>query len=374
MVHRYINEIIEWLVDDAIHYDGHISKFDYFSNITSSKRIIWSRENLLRFSFWLYSIFGYKYSMFPAIEFVEDKENDINLREIICKEIVFLCDEEFKIKNECKPIIIEMQKFLGVSQMQSNDILSKNFKIFNEELKKINNMISQEASKNTTKDKEAVLKEIVENIDELQPFVYDPTIQLHNEVYINNIPNLFKINELTPQTVAGRKIIQIIWAINDIISNTLPSEKIKFNITGVKTLLNLLQKGDYVFRNYWFIDDWAIDSETRASAEFDNLKDVISKIEYKNYENLYSYIFLKQDEIKFNIDIVDYLLTTPTELQCQQYIDSFKVAEGKYRIDNMLYDFESAINYVKENYKAESSKLSIVTNITSDSGFRVVFR
>jgi hypothetical protein len=64
-----------------------------------------------------------------------------------------------------------------------------------------------------------------------------------------------------------------------------------------------------------------------------------------------------------------YSLIHPTNEQCEEYINRYRIADGKYRVNGIIRDYEGAIKYICANYFMESAEFTIVANIATDSGF-----
>lgn len=365
--------VIKWLTRDAVYCSGRANIFDYFPANFYCKTSIWVHENLLHFAFFAYSIFGYGFNLFPAANIILDKNVDIGLKKKICREILEISDEQFQLNEHAISKLHEMQTFLGNTGVLPDQYFVDNFKFFNEHLRDIETTKNQAVLIKTSADAEKLFSELVPLINKLEPFKYNYEIPIDNGQRIRLRPYLRTVDEDEKDTkyAAQRKLYEITKILNMIISKTLPPEKIEFDFSGVKKLLELLQGNTYLFTNYIYVNDLAINVETKTTKEYALLKEAISKIFCAHSKDLNSAVFLKESEIEFNMHIINYQLDFPTDEQCEKFINSNKVAEGKYRIDGIIQDFAGAMKFVHENYRAESSEICIATNITKDSGFKV---
>ncbi len=374
LVNQNTSVIIEWLTNDAVNHNGQLNIFEYFPANFYCKNAIWEQGTLLRFAFLVYSIFGYRFYLFPAAKIVQDEKADISLKRGICTQLVAMSNSEFKLNDDSQAALRQMQTFLGCKKIIPNQYFVENFKFFNAKLSEL-----------TTKQNEAVLEETSDNIQRLsseletmlsslKSFKFNSQIPLEKSQHFKIQPSLRTIKANDIKYAAREKLDELKFILNEIINDTLRPEEVDFNLSGIKKLLVLLGQDTYHFKNYVYIDDLAITKEIRNTNEYRELEEVLSAIPYNESCELNNYIFLKQKSIEFNFSIIDYHLDPPTEEQCQDYINGFKVAEGKYRIDGIIQDFAEAMKYVQKNYRSESSEICIATNITRDSGFVVTFR
>ncbi len=363
--------VIKWLTNDAIYYSEQYHIFDYFPNNSCCKTSIWLQENLLHFSFFIYSIFGYE-KFFPAAEIINDKKVNICLKQKICAAIVALSNANFQFNEHAILKLQEMQNFLGNSSILPDQYFVDNFKFFNENLSDIITKQNQDLLTKTSANAKKLFEELVPLFDTYKPFKYNPKILLDNGKHIRLLPYLRKVTEKDTKYSAKRKFEEVRIILNSIISEALPVEVIRFDLLGVKKLLELIQNKKYLFRNYKYS---AINKDIGESEDYVLLQQAISDIPYiHTTPHLNHSVFLSQQTIEFNISIIVYNLDLPTSEQCGDFIKDHKIAEGKYRIDGVIHDFAGAIKYVQENYRSESSEICIVTNITKDSGFKVKYK
>ena len=75
--------------------------------------------------------------------------------------------------------------------------------------------------------------------------------------------------------------------------------------------------------------------------------------------------------MKVNAKVVRYDLKAPTPEQCENYLESHKITDGKYKLDNAVYTKPEAIEWIKENIRIELAIIKVATSIDENSGFRV---
>lgn len=374
IVNNHIDAIIYFLTNDSISSDSFQHFFDYFPPYSFCKNTIWEQKNLLQFAFYMYTIYGYHFSYFPVKELIENNSTTSNLIKInICKYILELSDANFNLNDSAITRIKELQNFLSTRRLINKNYITDNFKYFNNMLCDLNTQHNQTMSQYSCIDLTDLKEKIASLFAASTIFKLNTSLNVENGIHVSIKPDFCSINT-SIENIAFRKKFEIESLINEIINSRLPSVKIFFNMKGVKKLLNILKNDRYKMRNYTFIDDLAIDNQIKTSDQFSELKSIISEIDYKNSDELHSYIFLKEAVIEYNF-CVDYIKAEkPTLEQCTDFISNYKIAEGKFRIDEVIHDFDSAIKYVQQNYRVESSSLRIVTNLTSNSGFKITFK
>lgn len=100
---------------------------------------------------------------------------------------------------------------------------------------------------------------------------------------------------------------------------------------------------------------------------------LIKEIPFDNSNVIRDNVFLKSCTIEYNYEIINYDLVVPTDADCDEFINDHKIADGRYRIDGVIYDYKKAVDYLKEKYRVEKSSFKIITNVKKDSGFKIAF-
>jgi hypothetical protein len=207
-----------------------------------------------------------------------------------------------------------------------------------------------------------------------------PLVEFSNDIKINGgkdyqiMPQYVHYSGRETEKVARRIQYAVRDIVNLIIENILPVVQLEFNTNGVSTLLSELKKRKIVYRNYTFVDDWGLDKSTRETAEYQELYKKINSIAYSRTNEIRHYIFLSNEGVKVNAEVISYKQDILTDEQADNYIESFKIADGKYKIDNVVYNKSEAIQFVKNAIRIESAVIKVKTNIYKESGFRVKFK
>lgn len=110
-----------------------------------------------------------------------------------------------------------------------------------------------------------------------------------------------------------------------------------------------------------------------SSEEFHKLSEALKKIPEDKQSDITSYVFLTVPQIDCRID-VDYHLENPTDLQCEEFIQTHEIADGYYQINGYKLDYVHAIRFVRENFKVEYVELKVYVAVNEKTGFKVNFR
>lgn len=374
LVRERSDDVVKWLADSATIYYKQERIFDYFPADFVFKRSIWEQKNLIQFAFLVYAVYGYGFLLFPSTEIVGNESIDVKQRKYICTVVTGMFENEMVLNEEFKRELCEMQKFLGTNQVLPKVMLQRNFQYFNEQLKKFIRDETVSIQLEDSNDIKKLTERLQAKLKDINSFEFNERLSLDKGQRFDMRPYLREIRQEDVEVAAQMQFDHIMHILNLIVREILPEKPVQYDLVGVKDLLGILSCESYRFTNYEYPKDYGIGSETRKTDEFKELEELFSKMTVDNTRTIQSSVILKTDKIDFNVSIIDYHLDTPTELQCEDYLESFKIAEGKYRLENAIYDFVEAITYIKTHYRAESSSICIATNLTEDSGFRIVYQ
>ena len=373
LVEEKIYKVVKWLTDDATIRYHHEVTFDYFPEYPFAKRAVWSQENLIRFAFLVYAVYGYELQLFPVREMVEDKSVSVHIRKYMCTIITGFFANEKLMNDDVMAEINQMQRFLGTKQILPKVMFERNFLYFNERLREILKHEAAVIQSMTSNKVEDFTEYLQAQFEDLDPFVLNKSLPLENGQTFHMEPDFLRREERDGEEAIRRQLDYIKYILNLMLRQILPEKAIQYDLTGVNDLLDTLRSGQYKFTNYEYTKDYGIVEATRQTDEFRELEEIFSKFTIKSTGSVQSHVILKKEKIEFNAN-VEYCQIAPTELQCQDYLERFKIAEGKYRIENAVFDYAEAINYVKTRYVVVSSSICVTTNLTENSGFRIVYR
>ena len=135
-----------------------------------------------------------------------------------------------------------------------------------------------------------------------------------------------------------------------------------------------MEKEKYTYRNYTFYDDWGLKKEAREIPEYAELIKLVNDINEKRNNNLYEYLFLKVDDVNFNYSIESMTIEELEGEVLEEYLSQYRVSGGQYNIDGGVYNKITAKEHFMKTRFLLQSIIKIETNVTTTSGFRVVFK
>ena len=101
---------------------------------------------------------------------------------------------------------------------------------------------------------------------------------------------------------------------------------------------------------------------------------LVNDINEKRNNNLYEYLFLKVDDVNFNYSIESMTIEELEGEVLEEYLSQYRVSGGQYDIDGGVYNKITAKEHFMKTRFLLQSIIKIETNVTTTSGFRVVFK
>ena len=366
--------IVAWLSDDCKTDSYHMTSiFEYFSANFVVKSTVWTVEKCLTFAFGYYLLVGYRFQLFPAKQLIENDDLDINHRIRLCNCIVNCFNFEGQLTDEYKAALTKLRSFTGANYSLEDKLCSGNFEYFNEKLSELSQKYNAELVADVSTDLADLNSKVIDKCRGFQGFKYNETLELDSAqtITIRSMPRHAVEHDIS--FAADEKAWLLIDALNHMIDAVLPKIQLSFDQNGVNTLLTELEKSNYKARNYTFVNDWALSKEVRASEEYEKLAELLNTIPFIAGSDIHKHVFIKEEQIEFNTEVLSYRTENPTDAQCEEYIASFKVADGKYRIDGAVLNYEKAIDYVRKTFIVEYSEICVAMNLNTESGFVVDF-
>lgn len=372
LVKERAEAVVKWLADDC--NEGFFQRtnlFEYFSADCIAKSVVWTHERCLLFAFKFYLLHGYRFQLFPIKEMVEN--NDINrfYRIKICQTIVNCFDHEGKLTDSFRGEIMDLRTCIGLEYSLGDALAKGNFNYFNGKLIELNKQKNDTLASTTSNNIDELNKKLTEEYPKVQGLEYCDTLDLASAPSISIKPRIRPRSGCDFSIVIGEILQYVEHAINHELGSILPKESISFDQSGVEKLLLMLAGGDYKARNYQFVDDLALSEEVRLLPEYIRLCEVLQQIPFIDGVALHRRVFIKKEHILFNAKVLSYKTERPTDAQCEEYITSFKVADGKYRIDGAVLDYSKALSYTKSSRVVEYLEICAATNMNNESGFEV---
>ncbi|MBQ7596001.1 MAG: hypothetical protein IJU45_04995 [Clostridia bacterium] len=373
LVDRFHKGILDYLICDSITDDSD-DPLDYMPEIINGKTVVCSNENKIKFALWFYFVWGYDFCVFPIDNCFKNYSEDNML---LIRSILISAHEEFDKGEKCltkkaKERIEKFQRLFEKSSILPEQFIKESFDIINNKIDYINKMQIKEPDNSTISEIKSALTNSVKAYPE---FTFDDSISLESATTIK-LPQL-----LCSKTIDSDFISSIVYYvksritdyINTIIKERLHPIELTFDQSGVTRLKEELEKDNYLYRNYTFYDDWGIGQSARESQDYSELKKLIDLINWDNHSYLHDHVFLKVDCVKYNYSLENIEIKECDYETIEKYLSLCRVANEQYYIDGATYNKISAIEYFKKTKFVFNSRIKLETNVTSSSGFRVVF-
>lgn len=370
LIDKIHNQMVEFLVEDAFNPNWS-DPLDYFPELETGKALVCTPESKIKFALWFYSIWGYGFSPFPIKRTNMDSEDKILQYRGIC----IAAHQEFEINEELTKGAIEnvkkLKRLFNKSYQLPSGYLHATFHTINSEIERTNNLLNNAQETITVPEISDKLKKAIEKKGYI---TLDESIDLENSTVFQLHPLLIRQNQNEYSFIVEVLQKEMINQVNNKINKRLDPVYLSFDQTGVAFLKNELAKRKYKFRNYTFYDDWALDTTTRNSSEFFELKKLVDSIPFKQNAYLRNFLFLNLDDVKMNYSIVEMRIEALEDDSLEENLDFYRVADEQYSIDGALYNKTAAIEYFKKTRQLLYSKLKIETNVKKESGFKVLFK
>jgi hypothetical protein len=156
-------------------------------------------------------------------------------------------------------------------------------------------------------------------------------------------------------------------------SNNLQKIKLSFDIKGVRELLRVINSSSVDIRNYSFTDDLAFSNETRQSTDFISLIEKDKQIRIEDISYIYNRIYVKGQDFKFNIEVIDITKRSMNDAELDKYTDSLRAGNGLFNVDGAFVSKGKAMELIKKSYEVISISFRFITTLNNKSGFVIEF-
>ena len=375
LVQKYEEELCDWYVNEIINNGGETRfGYEYYPKDVDLyfKDTVWTEHTLILFSFLFYlSTTNYQlYSLGKTL-------SNSNLEPATKRSYIDIAVSFFDNSHELISIEENTHKALTVfnqttklSRQIPERLLVENYK----ELQGLQvELHKQLGVQNETAEINA--KEVIVAVESF--FAQNGGISINRKMSLTNAqrfrlrPTLIRRDLISTESIAHTTAMFFQDYINHRIEKELPIEKVDFSLEGIKRLLSLIKQKKYAFRNCHYCDDLAFGAEVRQSPEFKELREKMESIPDSKKSFFSDTLFLTKNVsinfrfIKMNVG------EKPTREQCNSCLEKTKISEGKYRVDNILVDYDQAIALLEDTYCTEEYEFEIITNISPKIGFVV---
>jgi hypothetical protein len=368
LIERHHEKMVEFLIKDVLN-PSWSDPLDYFPDLLNGKALVCTPESKIKFALWFYSIWGYGFSIFP----IKLENADSHEKLSLYKSIYTAAFQEFELSKNLTDSALEnvqkMQRLFHKTNRLPQKYLSSSYDNINSEIAHINDILN-DAEKCTVP---TIRDELFKRMNDHPEIPVDETINLDHSTVFQFAPLLcYKRADYNSFNIYYLQST-ITSIVNTLIDKRLQPVAISFDINGVNTLKNVLRKNKYSYRNYTFYDDWGLDGTVRKTDDYKELVPIIDAITYKRNSYIHSYLFLNVDDIKLNYSIEEMRFEELEGDVLEEYLAQYRVADEQYNIDGAVYNKVKAIEYFKETRALLIAKLKIETNVSNNSGFKVIF-
>lgn len=363
------NEIANYLSENAADFNWRKSAFwDYYGPAMGFKRIIWSQENVILFSFCFYKMIESACDNNPFIIILESNNYKDDVKIAIC-EVITALYEQGQLNNKADDIISCIEILIGTNLCsRSRDQWEHNY--FQDKLSNLITARNQNSGEMIKWPITEINQMVNQKLEEGGVFKFISSIPVRPATRRRLEPMLVEMNSSQLNHSADRIAQSVRTIMNGVIARKLSKLEVNFGMEGIQNLYEALKDQEWLYRNYQHIDDYKIPTFVKETKEFALLSDVLDSIDYDSSCEITSCVFLKRANINYNMDI-HYQLVEPNEETCTQFVNGHRIADGVYRIGTNLFDYSHAIKHVKANYVLELAEVFVYVDISADSGFKV---
>lgn len=363
--------VLEWLANDITATVSHF--FDYFPSKSFVKRSVWIFENLVQFFFIYYLIVGD--DIFPIPQILGNENIQEAKRDEICKLILRNYDDQHEKSELCRNWTTKMQDFLGVEGGVTDDLLEESCKLAADYHTQFQRSRHSELASAAIlhADGNKLNDLVIKKSKLLHSFKYTDALESSHVFQYSTAPITRHAEEADLEAAADRLLRSVGNCLNEIVATTLPEICLSFDQEGVNRLLTYLQSGGIKARNYTYVNDWGLKSEVRESKEYQELCEYMKAIPKITGRELTSRVFLKMDTIRFNLRILEYSLSYPSQGEADAYVRQNAVSKDRYRIDGDVLAYAEAIERVLDEFVVENVTFEIATDLDVSSGYSVSY-
>lgn len=309
------------------------------------------------------------------IELIKNWDDlDLEMKLNILNIFMGLFDDTKKLKDSTISNLEKLSEWLDEKVSFSDSDFKDIYNLMNEELIKINDKVIEN---NTLTEKQRLSIEecnskLIRYIERNKYFGYDDKLSLDDgeELFYPLIIQEIRSDDGYIISRIGQGIKN---HLNSIVRKRMLTEILSFDIEGVRKLSELLRTRKVDSRNYNYVGDFAFKQDVIDSEEYKSLVKKIMKLEYKNIDPIRNYVFFKDDEFKFNVEIASFNRRPLDNEECKKFAENFKVTDRYYKIKNALYDKSKAMEVIQSLYEAYSVSIRFKSTISEESGFTVDF-
>lgn len=366
-------KIVRQLIQDACSERDPLEFLEHFPDGGGCKSTVWTIGTAIRFAFFYDNLQYNDYNFFPlpfVIDEVGSAKNATARSLYTC--ILELFNDDGTLRQFALDGIALLRESLDIKEIHLKSYHSKTFELCNENLKQILQCEEQKFDTGTTI--EGVKLQLEQQLNATDYFKYNKELDCNGKEIIAFNP-YYGYRTIVYDSMLEYMLQSCIKQIVKIsIEKYLREIEIDFSSNGIGVLHKELTSEAYNLRNYTYYDDLAIRRENKESSNYIELIELIQQIEYFNTPGITNKFFLQCRSLEFNIELNSYKKRDVTGEERNDLLERYKVSEGRYKINSVLYDTNEAISWIARNVFVEKMEFRVATNIENDGGFRVKFK
>ena len=331
------------------------------------KKIVWTADQIISFAFCVSHLISSDLDGRDFYNILESDEFNSDEKIFICKTLL----DQYSCDNYSDELIIKAKQiveFCQINRPGNPYFWKQEHTYYQEKLIELESAINRSYLEEHRESNQHIWTGVQKIFGENNLFVYDPAFSLfpgkrialrssHEYIYKNFWSNASK-------RVAEKLREYLTFYLKE----NLPHLLLNFKIDGIRTLLSALEGKAYEYRNYQYIDDWAL-RKLCDSPEYYRLSQVIEEIKYDKSHQIPLKIFLKKDKIPFNFQ-VQYDLLNLSDEECERYVEHH-TKNGICTVGGFRLDPEHAMKYIKNNLLIENVTVFIHISLECDDGFQI---
>lgn len=370
-----INDVVVWLAHKAASANDRSNSFwEYYGLVTNWKRVVWTQEAIVQFSFCIYHLFGVNLDTNPFETILESGEYSNQEKRQLCKIILQQYsqdDSKDGFTDEMHRLSQQIADFTNIKISINNPFWKYEHSYYQEKMNKLDAAINERYFLEERISNNDLWKAVQNLFGENGLFVFDCTCSIFPGVRYSFKTDYVDLNEFVWKNAPKRISEKIYDYLIEYLLRELAVTKIDYSQKSINNMLHTLLESNYCCKNLRNVDHWRFDTTVRNSNEFMELTKVIKSIPCTTINGVREGIFLKKNRVPFNF-YLQYNLRKMTEEECSTYVSRYG-RDDIYTVNGIRFDYSHAIDYASNNMLAEDITIFIRVGIESSEGFVLVF-
>ncbi|MEG1550686.1 MAG: hypothetical protein RR355_00280 [Oscillospiraceae bacterium] len=361
LIQENCKAVFDFLVEQATSAEFYEGMFEYYPRGMGAKTVIWSRDSKLVLAFEFYCIFWYEFNLFPC--YFDIKKDKVNISEILSK----FNTSEKTLSALARENVLQLGMWLKEDDLIDERFLEANFD-------KINDLVKQYQGKSHATSQDISLEETNRTLKQLfskdQNSAFTPALPISDSREYQ-LESMFVFNSQTSMDIAHGVKNEIGKIISEHIKAHFSFVDVNFTLSGVTEMLGALKNDTYTFYNYRYIDDLAFTKDVRQTDEFKSIEEIYNEMVPLPYNQFQEKFFVKNTPVKYNVEVTNHQYKELSQIEIDDWLTSFKIADNKYKIQEAVYTQAEANQYLHKHFRRTLTTIKVVSNVHLLKGLRV---